>query len=305
MPQFLIRRAIAAILAILLVTLVVFVLARLQGDPRTLYVEEDLPQEIYDAWGRRLGLDKPMAVQYFIFLKELGTGNLGKSIHQRRPVATIIAEKLPATAKLALGGFLFSVVVGLPLGVLSAVKRGSAWDYAGRTFAVLGQSLPSFWVAIMAIFIFAVQLRWLPPFGSGGIDHFILPSIALGWAAAGGQLRLVRSAMLEVLDAEYVKLARAKGVSQYAVIWKHALRNAMLGPLTFAGLTLAALITGAIITETVFAWPGLGLLSIQAVTSSDYAVLQGVMLVIMFFYVVTSFLVDMLYAVVDPRIRYG
>ncbi len=305
MRRFLVRRAIAAALTILLVTVVVFVLARLQGDPRTLYVEEDMPPEVYEAMGRALGLDKPIYVQYAIFLGRLARGDLGKSIHQRRPVLKVIAEKLPATAQLALGGFLFSLLVGVPLGVLSAVKRGTAWDYMGRTFAVLGHSLPSFWVAIMAILIFAVYLRWLPTSRAGGIDHFILPSIALGWAAAGGQLRLVRSSMLDVLESEFIKLARAKGVSSTRVIWKHALRNALLAPLTFAGLTLAALITGAIVTETVFAWPGLGLLAYQAVQSSDYAILQGVMVVVTLFYILTSLIVDILYAYADPRIRYS
>lgn len=305
MKRFITRRAFAAVLTILAVTIVVFILARLQGDPRTLYVEEDLPQAAYEAMGRELGLDKPLIVQYGIFLGKLLQGDLGVSIHQRRDVTTIIIEKLPATAKLALGGFLFSLLMGIPLGILSAVRRGTIWDYIGRSFAILGNSLPSFWVAIMAILIFAVYLGLLPTSRAGGIDHFILPSITLGWAAAGGQVRLVRSAMLEVLDSEYIKLARAKGVSSVGIVWKHALRNALLAPLTFAGLTLAALITGSVITETVFAWPGLGNLALQSVMSSDYAILQGVMVFITVFYVLTSFGVDILYAFVDPRIRYS
>ncbi len=304
MLRFLRKRLIASAIAMLLVTLVVFVLARIQGDPRALYIDENMSQEMYEALGRELGLDRPLYYQYWVFVSQIATGDLGVSIHQHRPVADIVLERLPATLKLATAGFIFSIVIGVPLGILSAVRRGSAWDFAGRTFAVLGHSLPSFWVAIMAIFIFSVQLRWLPAFGDGGLDHYILPAVALGWAAAGGQMRLMRSAMLETLDSQYVVLARAKGVSQRGVIFKHALRNALLAPLTFAGLTLGSLITGAIIVETVFAWPGLGLLAINAVVASDYAILQGVMIVITFFYIATSLLVDVVYAWVDPRIRY-
>jgi peptide/nickel transport system permease protein len=302
--SFLRKRLIASLIAILLVTAVVFILARLQGDPRVLYTDENLSQETYDALGRELGLDRPLYYQYWVFVSKMARGDLGVSIHQRRPVFDIVLERLPATLKLAGAAFLFSLVVGVPLGILSAVKRGTAWDIAGRAFAVFGHSLPSFWVGIMAIFIFSVVLGWLPPFGDGGIDHYILPTIALGWAAAGGQMRLVRSAMLETLDSQYVVLARAKGVSHRRVIFKHALSNALLAPLTFAGLTLGGLITGAIIIETVFAWPGLGLLAINAVSSSDYAVLQGVMIFVTFFYIAVSFLVDVIYGWVDPRIRY-
>ena len=304
MTTFLRKRLLASLIAILIVSVVVFILARLQGDPRTIFIDENMPQETYERIGEELGLDRPLYYQYWKFVGRLATGNLGVSIHQHRPVLDIVLERLPATLKLAAAGFLFSIVIGVPLGVLSAVERGSAWDVGGRTFAVLGQSLPSFWVGIMAIFIFSVQLGWLPPFGDGGPAHFILPSIALGWAAAGGQMRLVRSAMLETLDAQYIVLARAKGVRRRGVILKHALRNALLAPLTFAGLTLGGLITGTIIIETVFAWPGLGLLAINAVDASDYALLQGVMVVVTVFYIATSLLVDIVYGIVDPRIRY-
>ena len=194
--------------------MVIFILARLQGDPRTLYTDENLSQETYDALGRELGLDRPIVYQYGVFMRKLVVGDLGKSIHQRRPVFDIVVERLPATAKLAAAGFLFSIMLGVPLGILSAVKRGTAWDILGRLFAVLGHALPSFWIAIMAIFIFSVKLDLLPTSRDGGFDHFILPSIALGWAAAVGQIRLVRSAMLEVLASQSVFPARAQGVSK-------------------------------------------------------------------------------------------
>lgn len=304
MLSYLRKKIIASLVAILIVTVVVFILARLQGDPRTIYIDENMSQDTYELIGQELGLDRPIYQQYWIFLGKLATGELGVLIHQHRPVLDIVLERLPATFKLAVAGFAFSIIIGVPLGVVSAIKRGTFWDIAGRTFAVLGQSLPSFWVGIMAIFVFSVQLGWLPPFGDGGVAHFILPAIALGWAAAGGQMRLVRSAMLETLDSQYIVLARAKGVSRRGVILKHALRNALLAPLTFAGLTLGGLITGTIIIETVFAWPGLGLLAINAVTASDYPILQGVMLVVTVFYIATSLTVDIIYGLVDPRIRY-
>ena len=305
MRRFFIRRVFTSITTIFVVLLVVFFLSRLHSDPRMLYIEEDLPMEAYEAMGRQLGLDKPIPYQFVIFVAHLARGDLGKSIHQRRAVSTIVIEKVPASAKLALGGFLFALLVGLPLGVVSAVKRGTLWDYASRTFAVLGHSMPSFWVAIMSVLIFSVGLNLLPTSRAGGIDHFILPSIALGYASAGGMLRLVRSSMLEVLDSEYVKLARAKGVNRQQVIWKHALRNALLAPLTYAGLLVGGLITGSVITETVFAWPGLGLLAINAMNSADYAILQGVVLLFGVFYILTTLIVDMLYAFIDPRIRYN
>ena len=304
MMAFLRKRIVASLVAILIVTIVVFVLARLQGDPRTIFMDENMSQETYERMGQELGLDQPLVWQYWVFVSRLAVGDLGVSIHQHRPVLDIVLERLPATLKLAAAGFAFSILIGLPLGILAAVKRGTMWDVAGRTFAVLGQSLPSFWIGIMAIFVFSVQLGWLPPFGAGGLSHYILPSIALGWAAAGGQARLVRSAMLETMEAQYIVLARAKGVNRRAVIYKHALRNALLAPLTFAGLTLGGLITGTIIIETVFAWPGLGLLAINAVSASDYAILQGVMVVVTLFYILTSLLVDIVYGLVDPRIRY-
>jgi peptide/nickel transport system permease protein len=199
---------------------------------------------------------------------------------------------------------MFAVLVGVPLGVLSAVKRGALLDYVGRTFALFGQALPPFWLGIMLILIFAVQLQWLPTSRRGGIDHYILPTITLGWVAASGFLRLLRSAMLEVLDSEFVKLARAKGASGASVVWKHAFRNAILAPLTYAGLLLAGFMTGTVVTETVFAWPGLGRLAVQSVYDNDFPLMTGVVLIFAGMYVAVAFIVDVAYAYFDPRIRY-
>ena len=214
-------------------------------------------------------------------------------------------ERVPVTMQMTAGGFVFAAVCGIPLGIVSAVYRGSLWDYLGRTFAILGQSLPAFWLAIVFILIFSVQLEWLPTSGRGGIKHFIMPSVVLGWIAAAGFLRLTRSAMLDVMDSEFVKFARAKGVGKMTIVWKHALRNAIIAPLTFGGLLMAGFATGSVLTETIFAWPGIGVLALNAVFNNDFPILVGAVLVFAVIYVLAAFLIDVLYAVVDPRIRYS
>lgn len=303
--KFLIRRTVSSIITLFAVSIIVFILARAQGDPRTIMLSDDTTQADWDAWGREFGLDEPITVQYYIYIGKLMRGDLSNSVLQRVPVSKLLWQRIPNSAQLALVAFAFSLVLGVPLGILASVNRGGGWDYMARAFAIVGHSAPSFWIGLVLMFIFAVTLEWLPTSRKGGLDSMVLPAITLGWASAGGQLRLLRSSMLEVLDSEYVKLARAKGVSRIAVIWKHALRNAMIAPLTFAGLTLAGLITGTIVVETVFAWPGLGLLAIQAVNNSDYPILQGVILLVTLVYVAMSLAIDLLYAIVDPRIRYN
>ena len=305
MRRFLIRRLITSLFTLFVVSVLVFSLARLQGDPRMLYLSDQTTKEDYEAWGVRLGLDKPLYQQYLIFVGNLVKGDMGVSVHQHRSVASLIWERVPASAQLALGAFLFSIVVGVPVGVLSAVKRGSVGDVMARLFALTGQAVPVFLIGLVLILVLAVKLEWFPVARRGGFASYILPSITLGWYSASGQLRLLRSSMLDVLDREYIKFAKAKGLSGSAVIWKHALRNAIIAPITFAGITLAGLISGSIIVETVFSWPGLGLLSIQSVIESDYPLLQGVILVVTVSYVSAAFVIDLIYGLVDPRIRYG
>jgi peptide/nickel transport system permease protein len=246
-----------------------------------------------------LGLDKPYYQQYGIFLKDALSGDFGQSIKERRPVMEVIIERIPATLQLGVAAFAFSIIIGLPLGVLSAVKRGSVLDIAGKMTALVGQSAPVFWLGIMLMFFFAVKLGWLPPYGRQQATSIILPAVSLGWFYTAANLRLIRSGMLDVLDSEYVKLARAKGVSTRVIIWKHALRNALIPALTFAG------ITGSIVVEQVFAWPGLGRLAVEALFGSDYPLLQGVVIVFTLMYVLAALTVDVLYAYIDPRIRYG
>ena len=303
MTVFLVRRFFYGIAVVIIVTLIVFFLSRASGDPRTFFMNEYTTKEQWDAWGREWGLDKPVIQQYGLWLGRALTGNLGKSLRENRPVQDVIMERVPATVQLAAGAFIFALLLGLPFGVLSAVWRGSWLDYFGRTIALFGQALPPFWLGIMLILIFAVQLEWLPTSRREGIPHFILPSITLGWLTAAGLLRLVRSAMLEVLDSEYIKMARAKGVSANTVVWKHAFRNAMIAPLTYTALVFVAFLTGAVVTETVFSWPGLGELAVRSVNNLDLAVLSGVVLILTVLYVVVNFITDVLYAVIDPRIR--
>ena len=305
MQRFLARRFLIMVLTLLVVSLVIFAMSRAAGDPRHVFLDDYSTQADWDRLTVNLGLDKPYYQQYWIFLKDAVRGNFGKSIKEGRPAMEVIAERLPATFQLGLAAFVFSVLLGFPLGVLSAVKRGSTVDIMGKLVALIGQSAPVFWLGIMLMFIFAVGLGWLPPYGRQDWNSIILPAVTLGWFYAAANLRLVRSAMLDVLDSEFIKLARAKGVSGKMVIWKHALRNALIPPLTFAGVTLGALVTGSLVVETVFAWPGLGLLAIQSLFGNDYPMLQGVVIIFTVMYVLTALLVDVMYAYIDPRIRYA
>ncbi len=304
MQRFLVRRFLIAIVTVFAVSLLIFIMSRATGDPRVLLLDDYSTIEDWDRLGVELGLDKPYYQQYGIFLRDAFKGEFGESIQQGRPAMHIILERLPATLQLGLASFGLALLIGIPLGILSAVKRGTLIDHFGRTVALIGQSAPPFWLGIMLMFFFAVKLGWVPPFGRDEPRSIILPAITLGWFYAAANLRLIRSAMLDVLDSEYIKLARAKGVSTNGVILKHAFRNALIPPLTFAGVTLGALVTGSLVVETVFAWPGLGKLAVDALFGLDYALLQGVVIVFTLLYVGASFLTDVLYAYIDPRIRY-
>ena len=305
MQRFLIRRLIAGIVVIVLVSFLVFSLSRLAGDPRLLYTDGYTTADSYEEMGKQLGLDKPFVVQYALWMGGTVRGDFGVSLSARTSAINVIRERIPATLELSAGAIVFALITGVPLGVLSAVKRGTVWDYVGRTFALFGQAIPAFWLGIMLILIFAVQFDLLPTSRRGDWSHYVLPSITLGWVASAGFLRLVRSAMLEVLDSEYVKFARAKGVNLQKVIWKHALRNSLIPPLTFAGVLMGAFLTGAVVVETVFGWPGLGSLAVKAVLNNDFPVMTGVVMIFAAIYVVANFMVDILYAYIDPRIRYS
>lgn len=305
MQRFIARRVVITFFTLILVSLIVFVMARASGDPRTLLLDDYASKEMYDELGAQLGLDKPLYVQYAIFLGDALTLDFGNSVVDKQPVTDIIIERLPATLQLGLAAFIFSLVVGIPLGILSSIKRDSIWDQVGKVVALLGQSTPPFWLGIMLIFFFAVTLGWVPPSGRWEWNSFILPAVTLGWFTVAANMRIVRSAMLDSLDTEYIKLARAKGVPETQIIWKHALKNAVIPPLTFMGITLGTLVTGSIVAETVFAWPGIGLLAFDALRQSDYSLLQGIVIFFALMYLGISLMVDILYAYLDPRIRYS
>ena len=305
--QRLILRKIAAMIVVLFgLTVLVFSLSHATGDPRYLYMTPytRTTSEAWKAQGEAMGLDKPFVVQYLIWVGNAMRGDFGTSVYYQRNSLQMVLEALPATLQLSGISFLFAIALGMPLGVLSAVKRGTVWDYIGRSFALLGQSVPPFWIAIVLVLIFSVQLGWLPTSRRGDWTHFVLPVATLGWLPAAGLLRLTRSSMLEVLDSEYVKLARAKGVGSWKIIWKHAFRNALIAPLTFAMVLLAGFMTGTVVIETVFAWPGIGRLAINAALNTDFPLVTGLALVFGAMFLLASLLADILYGVLDPRIRY-
>ncbi len=288
------------------VTIIVFGLSRLTGDPSTIILGLDATAEDYERLQQRLGLDKPLVVQYAIYMGNVLQGDLGDSIkYPELGAGLAVMKRLPATLYLAGASLALAIGIGLPLGVVSAVRRDTPVDSSSKMLALLGQSVPNFWLGLMMMWIFAVQLGWLPTSGTGSWKHFIMPAITLGSFQIAAITRLVRSSMLETLDSEYVKLARIKGVSETKVLWKHCLRNAALTPLTYFGVIAAVTLTGSVTTETVFNWPGTGLLAFQSVLSRDFELIQALVLVFSGMFIFSSFVVDVLYAYLDPRIRYS
>jgi peptide/nickel transport system permease protein len=304
MQRFIIVRAFQAVATLWILSVVVFASVHLTGDPALYLLGPETTDETYAQMKKNLGLDRPLIIQYLSFANDVIHGDFGISTYSGRSARDILFERFPATLQLAGAAFVLSLLLGIPLGILSAVKRDTVFDNAAKLFAVIGISAPPFWIAIMLVLLFGGILGWLPTFGRGGISHFILPVSVLAWAGMAGYVRLARSAMLEVLDSDYVKFARVKGLRENSVIWKHALRNALIPMLTFAGLTLAGLLNGSIAVEVVFAWPGLGRLMLQGITSRDFPIIQATVLAAGFFYIFTSLVVDILYAYVNPRIRF-
>jgi peptide/nickel transport system permease protein len=293
------------IIALFLMSVIVFLLGRLSGDPVSMLLSQYSTEEDRVRITEQLGLTKPILEQYGIFIFNAMKGDLGKSVAgDNRPALTLILERFPASLELALVALIISILIGIPLGVLSAVKRGSFLDASARLVALLGQSLPAFWLGIVLMYFFSVKLRLLPTSGYGGIQHFILPAATMGLFTVAAVTRLTRSSMLEILDSEYIKLARIKGVSEAIVIWKHALRNSLMPVITFMGTFFATMITGAVVIETVFSWPGIGRLAYESISNRDFPVMQAVILFMTTLYILANLIVDILYAWVDPRIRY-
>lgn len=310
MRAFLARRLVSSLLSLAGATFIVFVISVGADDPLLLYAKPGgygVSPEQVQALKEKLGLDKPVVVQWALWLGRAAKGDLGQSIFDERPVTRKIGDRIGATLKLGIASWVFATALGVPLGVLAAVRRGSLLDYVGRSVALFGQAIPSFWLGIILVLIFAVRLDWLPSSTAGegfiSVRHMVLPVVVLGMSTAAGYLRITRSAMLEVLDSEFVKLARAKGVTNQWIIWKHAFRNALIPPLTVSAVLLTGFITGSVVTETVFAWPGLGRLAVDSVSNNDFPLVTGITLIFVSAWVVMNFLVDLAYAYVDPRIR--
>lgn len=280
-----------------------FLLVHLAGDPAVALAQPDWTQAQVEALRVELGLDRPLWVQYGDFVRSALQGDLGTSYRQRRPVADLLFERLPATLELAGAAFLLSVLVGLPLGILSAVYRDRWPDQLTSVLALAAQAVPTFWLGIVLIAVFAVDLRWFPVSGRGTWAHLVLPAIALATYSIARNTRLLRSSLLDVIDQDYVRTARAKGLAPRTVVLKHALRNALLPVLTVLGLDLGALLSGAVITEMVFAWPGVGRLIVNAVGNRDLPVVQGAVLLVGCVFVVVNLLVDLAYVLVNPRLR--
>jgi peptide/nickel transport system permease protein len=303
MKRYILRRAGYALLSLFLLSVTIFLFVRVTGDPAVLLVEPGASKDDLEMVRKQLGLDRSYAVQYVSFITSIVRGDFGQSFYYRTPVLELYLSRLPNSLLLALAAMSFSLLIGIPTGVVAAVRVNGWWDSAGKIFALLGLSLPSFWVGLVLILVFSVYLGWLPSSGSGTPWHLIMPAASLGWVFAAAHMRLTRSSMLEVLGTEYVKLARLKGLPEALVISKHALKNALIPVLTLAGINLVLMVNVAVIVETVFAWPGVGRLLYEGIAFRDFPVVQTVVILGGAMIIVVNFVVDLLYAAIDPRIR--
>jgi peptide/nickel transport system permease protein len=305
MQRYIVIRLFQALITLFVISIIVFGLGRMTGNPLDVMLPLEATQEDKIRLEKAWGLDRPIVEQYFKYMGNLLQGDFGGSWKWPSYSAIdLILDRFPATVQLAGFALLISTALALPLGVLSAVMKDSPFDYAGKVLALLGQSLPPFWLGIVLMWIFAVELELVPTSGKGGVKHLILPAISIGLFNVAALMRLVRSSMLDVLDSEYVKLARIKGLAEWKVIWKHGLRNAAIAPLTYFGIILGGLLVGSITIETVFSWPGVGLLAVDAVRARDFQVVQAVVLFFAIIFILANLLVDITYAYLDPRIRY-
>ncbi|MDK8875148.1 ABC transporter permease [Paracoccus sp. SSJ] len=301
--RFLLSRALQGLAVMLGVSALVFFALFLTGDPAALMMSPDASQAEIEAFRRAMGFDDPIWLQYLRFLGNLLQGDLGLSLRYQRPATDLLWERLPATALLALSALIWSSAIGMVLGVVSAVRKNSGLDFVIRVIALLGQAVPVFWLALLMILLFSLRLRWLPSSGMGGWQHLVMPSIALGAYYVSAMTRLVRASLIEVLGQNYIRTARAKGLSQWRIVVRHGLRNAMIPVITVQGMYFAALLGGALVTEIVFAWPGIGRLAVEAIQNRDFPVVQAVVLFTAAVFVIANFLVDIAYTWLNPRIR--
>jgi len=303
MRRYIVRRLAYSVISLLLLSLTIFLFVRITGDPAVLLVEPGASKADLEQIRKQFGLDRPLVVQYSSFISSLVRGDFGQSFYYRTPVLELYLSRLPNSLLLAAAAMILSLLIGIPSGILAAVRVNGWWDRVGKIFALLGLSLPSFWVGLVMILFFSVYLGWLPSSGAGTAAHLIMPAFALGWFFAAAHMRMTRSSMLEVMGSEYVKLARLKGLPERLVIAKHAFKNALIPVLTLAGINLVIMVNVAVVVETVFAWPGIGRLLYEGIAFRDFPVVQATVLLSGAMVVVVNLVVDILYAVIDPRIR--
>lgn len=303
MNTYLVRRLLLALLVLFGVSFVVFLILHLTGDPTLLLLPPDATAEEIQRFRQVMGFNDPVLVQYARFLRGAVQGDFGASLRHGEPAFALVLERLPATLELAGAALLVALCLAIPAGIISAVRRNTVLDYVTTVIALLGQSMPTFWLGIMLILVFSVQFSLLPSSGRGALEHLVLPAITLGLFTAARITRLTRSGMLEVLGQDYIRTARAKGVGERPVIWKHALKNASIPIVTIVGIELGTLLGGAVITETIFAWPGVGRLSVQAIFNRDYPVVQAAVFLLASTFVLVNLIVDIAYMYLDPRIR--
>lgn len=305
MLRYTLERIPQLVIALLGVSALAFILIRLSGDPAQLMLPSEATDAQIRAFRHEMGFDRPLVVQYVDFMRHVLYGDFGQSLRYQQPALPLVLDRLPATGTLALAAMIVTLAVALPAGILSAQRHDTVWDVAATSGALTGQSMPVFWVGIVLILLFSVHWRLFPTSGSGGLAHLVLPAVTLGLYTMGRMTRLIRSSVLEVMHQDYVRTARAKGAPGRVVLTAHVLRNAWLPILTLLGVELGALLGGAVITETVFAWPGMGRLVVTAIYSRDYPVVQAAVFAIAAIFIVLNLFVDLSYAVLDPRVRYG
>jgi peptide/nickel transport system permease protein len=303
MRQFIVLRILYSIVTLFILSMTIFTIVRLTGDPALLMAEPGARPEDLARVRQQWGLDLPWPVQYVSFMQNVVTGELGKSFNYRLPVSELYFQRLPNSLQLALAATVISLLVGIPAGIISAVRVNSLWDNLGKIIALLGLSIPGFWLGLVLILVFSVWLRWLPTSGTGDWQHLIMPAIALGWYFSASLLRLTRSSMLEVMRSEYIKLARLKGLPETVVIAMHAFKNALIPVFTLAGVNLVVMVNAAVIIEVIFAWPGIGRLLYEGIFQRDFPLVQGVVVMAGFMIIGVNLIVDILYAFIDPRIR--
>lgn len=305
MRRFIAKRLLLAVVTLFGVTLIVFVAARLTGDPALLIAPSDATEEQIQAIRVKLGLDKPIPVQYAIFVRDAFRGEFGQSLRYGQPAMSLALKRFPATLELAAWAFALGLLLGVPLGIVSATRPGSVRERAGTIFARLGLAVPGFWLAVILMLVFSVKLGWFPTSGREQLSSRVLPVIAIAWVSLAQIMRVTRSSMLEVLGSDFIKMARIKGLRERVVVWKHALRNALIPVLGMAGFMFAMLVGGAALVESVFRWPGIGALLIDAVFARDFPLVQAGVILVSAAVILVNLLVDVLYGVIDPRIRLG